>query len=74
MIVCTPEWLAQACRQAGGVFDARHHVVVNLSEFDARAVQAWFDARVQAIEADSWSDIGEKLGRLGQWEFEDYRP
>lgn len=72
--VCTPEWLARACRQADGIFDARHHIVVSLDEFDQRALRSWLAARVQAIDADSWSDIGEKLGRLGLWEFEDYRP
>lgn len=73
-IVCTPEWLATACRQAGGIFDARHHVVVTYDEFDQRALLAWFSSRVQAVEGDSWPEVGERLGRLGLWEFEDYRP
>jgi immunity protein 8 of polymorphic toxin system len=30
-------------------------------------------ARVQEVEADTWSELGERLGRLGYWEFEDYR-
>jgi hypothetical protein len=28
---------------------------------------------VQEIEAETWSEVGERLGRLGYWEFEDYR-
>src|SRR6478735_908273 len=35
--VCTPEWLAKACRQAGGIFDARHHLVVTFGKFDGRS-------------------------------------
>jgi hypothetical protein len=72
--VCTPEWLARACRQAGGIFDARHHLVVTFGEFDQRALRTWLSARVEGVEADTWSEIGERLGRLGYWEFEDHRP
>jgi len=71
--VCTPEWLAEACGQVGGIYSARHHLVVNFEDFDQRALRAWLSARVQEVEADTWSEIGERLGRLGYWEFEDYR-
>ncbi|GAA1941060.1 Imm8 family immunity protein [Agromyces allii] len=72
--VCTPEWLARACSAAGGIYDARHHVVVNLDEFDKRAVHDWLALRVECVEGDTWAEIAERLGRLGHWEFEDYRP
>lgn len=71
--VCTPEWLAEACRQTGGIYNARHHLVVNFEEFDKRALHAWLAARVQEVQAGTWSEIGERLSRLGYWEFEDYR-
>jgi hypothetical protein len=71
--VCSPEWLAQACRRVGGIYNPRHHLVVNLADFDARALEKWLSARVQEVQADTWSEIGERLGRLGYWEFEDYR-
>jgi Immunity protein 8 len=63
--VCTPEWLAKACRQVGGIYNARHHLVVNFDEFDQRALTAWLSARVQEVEAETWPEIGERLGRLG---------
>lgn len=72
--VCTPEWLAGACSQAGGILNPRHHLVITFDEFDQRALGAWLSARVEAVVADSCSEIGERLGRLGHWEFEDYRP
>ena len=72
--VCTPEWLAEACRKVGGIYDARHHIVVNHDDFDKRALHAWLAARVQEVEADTWRGVGERLSRLGYWEFEDYRP
>lgn len=72
--VCTPEWLAAASRRVGGIYDARHHVVVNLDEFSQRALRDWLAARVHEAEAASWPEVGQRLGELGQWEFEDYRP
>ncbi|MEJ7831563.1 MAG: Imm8 family immunity protein [Nocardioides sp.] len=71
--VCTPEWLANACGQVGGIYNARHHLVVNFGTFDKRALRAWLSARVQEVEGETWSEIGERLGRLGHWEFEDYQ-
>ena len=72
--VCSPEWLAKTCREVGGIYNARHHLVVDVDDFDVRALRAWLAPRVQEVQAESWSEIGERLGRLGYWEFEDYRP
>ncbi len=72
--VCSPQWLAKKCDEVGGIYNARHHLVVNLENFEVRTLRAWLAARVQEVEAESWSEIGERLGRLGYWEFEDYRP
>lgn len=69
--VCTPEWLSRAA--GGGLYDARHHVVVNLESFDTNALREWLARRVESVQADTWKEIGERLGRLGYWEFEDYR-
>jgi len=69
--VCSPEWLASRCREIG-IYDARHHLVVNTADFDERKLREWLGSRVRAIQADTWSEIGERLGRLGYWEFEDY--
>ncbi|XVX18676.1 Imm8 family immunity protein [Actinomycetota bacterium] len=73
VIVCTPEWLAKACSQVGGIYNARHHLVVNFDGFDQRALRAWLSARVREVEADTWAEVGHRLGRLASWEFEDYR-
>ncbi|WP_193610400.1 Imm8 family immunity protein [Nocardioides lijunqiniae] len=74
LTVCTPEWLAKACRKAGGIYDARHHLVVSFTDFDQRVLHDWLAARVQETSGDTWAEVGERLGRLGFWEFEDYRP
>lgn len=70
--VCSPEWLAARCRE-GGFFDARHHLVVNVEQFDERTLRSLLEKRVQAVSGDNWTQVGEKLGRFGFWEFEDYR-
>lgn len=72
--VCTPEWLAVQCRAQGGLYDPRHHLVVSLDTFDRQTLRAWLEARVRAVEAPTWREVGERLGRLGFWEFEDYTP
>jgi len=51
----------------------RHHLVVSVEDFDVRKLRAWLAARVQEVEADTWSEIGKRLGRVAYWEFEDYR-
>jgi hypothetical protein len=70
--VCTPEWLAQACRRTGGIYNPRHHLVVTFEHFDKRALEAWLAAVVREVQADTWSEIAQRLSRLGYWEFEDY--
>ena len=74
LTVCTPEWLAVRCRAQGGLYDPRHHLVVTLDTFDQRALRTWLEGRVRAVEAPTWTEVGERLGRLGFWEFEDYTP
>lgn len=70
--ICSPEWLAKTCRHVGGIYNARHHLVVNVEDFDVRELRSWLAARVQEATGESWPEIGQRLGRLGYWEFEDY--
>ena len=45
---------------------------MNADDFDQRQLRSWLESRVRQLQGGSWSEIGEKLGRLGYWEFEDY--
>ena len=74
LTVCTPEWVAHRTRQVGGIYDARHHVLVDLESFDRAVVEAWITKRVTAVTGGDWAEVGQKLSRLGYWEFEDYTP
>ena len=35
MVACSPQWLAARCREVG-LYDARHHLVVDVEQFDER--------------------------------------
>lgn len=72
--VCTPEWLTVQCRAHDGIYNPHHHVVVTLNDFHRQTLRAWLEAQVRAVEAPTWAEVGERLGRLGYWEFEDYTP
>ena len=72
LTVCSPEWLAERCRD-GEPFNGLHHVIVDGESFDERVLRRWLADRVQAVEAASWQGIADRLGRLGWWEFEEYR-
>ena len=58
---------------AGGD-DARYHLVINVEQFATPQLRTWLESRVSSVQADTWREIGERLGRLGHWEFEDYQP
>jgi hypothetical protein len=71
--VCSPEWLAEQTHSQG-IVDVRHHLVVNVEAFNEGALRRWLQQRVSAVEAAAWPEVAQHLGRLGHWEFEDYRP
>jgi hypothetical protein len=71
VVVCSPEWLATKCRRVG-LYDARHHLVVNVEQFDKRRLRTWLESRVSSAEAGTWTEVAERLGRLGYWEFENH--
>jgi hypothetical protein len=49
-----------------------NELVVTLDTFDPETLRAWLEARVRAVGAPTWREVGERLGRLGCREFEDY--
>jgi hypothetical protein len=61
--LCTAEWLAAAAR--GGFHDARHHVVVDFEAFERNTLHRCVTKRVESVQADTWGEIGERLGAAG---------
>jgi Immunity protein 8 len=70
VLVCTARWLSRHVHQHGPLI-GRHHLVVE--EFDSSRVQEFLKQAVEACSGETWSEVGEKVGRLGHWEFEDYQ-
>jgi hypothetical protein len=71
VVVCTPAWLAERVRSSGPVI-GRHHLIVNT--YDFTAIKAALTYAVESEEAPTWYELGERLARIGKWEFEDYGP
>ena len=71
LTVCTPKWLLEN-HGKDDVIIGRHYLIVMEYSFD-RIVKAIRDFCDRCV-GNTWTEVAEKLGRLGYWEFEDYRP
>jgi hypothetical protein len=71
VMVCTPGWLAERVR-SGGPLIGRHYLIVDT--YDFATIETVLANAVESEEAPTWNELGERLGRIGKWEFEDYQP
>lgn len=71
LLVCTPAWLAREVAKNGPQV-GRHYLIVE--SWDAARVRSIVTHLFERETAENWPRLGEKLARLGHWEFEDYRP
>ena len=71
IVVCTPRWLDRWIREYGPVI-GRHHLIIE--RWDTAGVLRYLTRAVEAEEAPTWPELAARIGRLGKWEFEDYRP
>lgn len=69
--VCSPAWVAEHVAREG-IVDGRHLLIVQ--QFDWNSIKAYIEGRVGACEGADWTEVANKLARLGYWEFEDYQP
>lgn len=68
--VCTPPWLQAEVARSGPIV-GRHLLIVE--RWDAETVVRSLRQLFMAVEADDWSAVAQRLGRIGYWEFEDYQ-
>ncbi len=68
--VCTPKWLLENIKKDDVIF-GRHYIIV--SEYNYDTIYQALKKEIDSIEEDNWDKIGEKIGRIGHWEFEDYQ-
>ena len=71
VVVCTPEFLARAHTQSD-IVTGRHHLVV--FEYNYHRLLQFFKEQCRRCSGQTWQEVAVCLGRLGKWEFEDYRP
>jgi len=71
-LLCTPEWFADnKLTQLSSVVSGRHILFVR--EFDFGALYRFIANYCDGCVGDTWKEVAEKVGRIGHWEFEDYR-
>jgi hypothetical protein len=68
--VCSPGWLSRVCEKDGFAV-GRHFLIVN--SFDWPLIKSVLTKLIERCHGNSWTEIAEKVGRIGYWEMEDYR-
>lgn len=71
VMVCTPRWIDQFALGSGPLI-GRHFLFVK--RWDWTAVREYLTHAFEQEQGDSWADLAARLGRIGKWEFEDYKP
>ena len=71
MMVCTPVWFEQRLKEWGGVLTGRHYLFVE--RYDLEQIKKYLLKYLRHCTGETWSEVAEKLGRIGHWEFEDYQ-
>src|ERR1044072_5140875 len=69
MKVCTPNWLLEN-HGTEEVIIGRHLLIV--MEYDYQRIVNRINEFADTCTGDTWTEVAEKLSRLGYWEFEDY--
>ena len=67
VVVCSPQWLQQQDHPVMG----RHHLVVRTYQY--ADLVAFVESYLEGCAGTDWQDVARMVGRLGHWEFEDYR-
>ena len=70
LLLCTPQWLIANSKKSDLII-GRHYLIV--FEYNYERIYNKLKDLVEKAEGDTWDDIGNKIGRIGRWEFEDYQ-
>ncbi|MFT3841797.1 MAG: immunity 8 family protein [Myxococcaceae bacterium] len=69
VVVCSVEALRKQVSR--GPLIGLHHIV--MARFDFDLLTATIRAYCTRCEGATWQEVAQKLGRLGHWEFDEYR-
>ncbi len=67
VMVCTPDWFK--LNMGKDIQWGRHYLF--MKEYDYQKLDGFIEDFVSSISGNDWHEIGQKIGRLGKWEFED---
>ncbi len=70
VMICTPQWLSANYKKTD-IIIGRHFLIV--FEYNYQRIYNKLKELIESLEAENWDDIGMLIGRIGKWEFEDYR-
>jgi immunity protein 8 of polymorphic toxin system len=70
VIVCTPSWLSNQIGPTE-IKMGRHYLL--LKQYDFARLMQFVSSFAAACTGATWEEAALRLGRLGKWEFEDYR-
>lgn len=68
--VCTPKWIEARIAQTGSPLVGRHLLVVN--SINIFEIVAFLKQQIGSLDAPTWQELAQTIGRIGRWEFEDY--
>jgi len=71
VVVCSTRWVGEHLGPEG-ILVGRHYLVVD--SYDYRRLEGFLRRYVDQCSGSTWEQVAMKLGRLGKWEFEDYKP
>lgn len=71
ILICTPKWLDRELVE-DMIISGRHRLIVR--RYDLAAIYRFLSKYAQHCKSATWHEAAQKLGRLGNWEFEDYAP
>jgi hypothetical protein len=70
IMVCTPKWLL-ANKKEQDILFGLHYLIV--CRYDYNRIFEKLKKYVENTEGKDWEEIGQKIGLIGWWEFQDYR-
>jgi hypothetical protein len=68
IVVCTIDWFDANMRD--DIMSGRHFLFVK--RYDYHKLLGYLRSFCSSCKGESWSEVAQKVGRIGKWEFEDY--